>query len=179
MLQFGDDMFQHIHDVGIDHATGELFVGDYELDTVRRFSPTGELLATYGGSGARPGEFSGVWGISTDSAGFVYVADTFNRRVQKLRDDGTFVAAWDGFEGEPFLKPTGVFVDAFDVVYVCDSLADAVLLFDPEGRPLERWDLAAIVGSASEPEDVVIDPAGEHIYLGDVRNHRVLHLVRE
>lgn len=176
--RWGDAMFQHIHDVGIAPLTGELFVGDYELDTLRRFSPTGELLATYGGTGTRPGEFDGVWGVSTDSAGNVYVADTFNRRIQKLDRDGVFIAEWSAFEGVDFVKPTGVFVDARDRIYVCDSLADAVLVFDSEGGPLERWDLETMVGSRSEPEDIVIDPTGTHIYIGEVRGHRVLHLSR-
>lgn len=76
------------------------------------------------------------------------------------------------------MKPTGVFVDAHDVVYVCDSLADEVLVFDPDGVLLERWDLAAIVGSVTEPEDIVLDPTGRHVYIGEVRGHRVLHLMR-
>ena len=175
---WGDAMFQHIHDVGIDPASGELFVGDYELDTLRRFSPTGELLATYGGTGTEPGQFDGVWGVSTDSTGNVYVADTFNRRVQKLSSDGVFVAEWAGFEGERFVKPTGVFVDAFDQIYVCDSVAAEVLVFDSAGREIARWDVDAIVGSPTEPEDIVIDATGSDIYIGEVLGHRVLHLRR-
>jgi len=175
---WGDAMFQHIHDVGIDPTTGELFVGDYELDTVRRFSPTGELLATYGGTGRGPGLYDGVWGISTDSEGNVYVADTFNYRVQKLDRDGAYLGEWGQLTDVTFVKPTGVFVDASDRVYVCDSLADTIYVFDTAGNVLERWDLAAIVGSRSEPEDIVIDAAGVHIYIGEVRGHRVLHLVR-
>jgi DNA-binding beta-propeller fold protein YncE len=176
--QWSDEQFTHIHDVGIDPSTGDIYVGDHDLDVLQRFTATGEPLAELGGSGAGPGEFDGVWGISTDSAGNVYVADRFNRRVQKLDRDGAFVTEWRG-PTEPdgdFLKPTGVFVDAEDIVYVCDSLADAVLLFDTEGTFLRAWDLAAIVGSASEPEDIVIDPAGEHIYVADVLNHRIVHL---
>ncbi len=176
--RWGDPQFQHIHDVGIDQATGNLFVGDYELDTLRKFSPTGTELAVYGGTGQGPGQFDGVWGVSTDSMGDVYVADTFNRRIQKLDRNGVFLAQWNGFNGEPFVKPTGVFVDVNDVVHVCDSLADLVFVFDPSGTPLQRWDLGAISGFQSEPEDIVIDPAGQNIYIGEVLNHRVLHLVR-
>ena len=175
---WGDAQFRHIHDVGIDPTSGDLYVGDYDLDIVRRFDPAGALLASFGGSGTEPGQFDGVWGISTDSAGNVYIADTFNRRVQKLDRDARPVAVWDGFGGVAFTKPTGVFVDADDNVYVCDSLADEVLVFDVDGVALERWDLEAIVGSASEPEDIVIDASGTHIYIAEVRGHRVLHLTR-
>ena len=175
---WGDPQFQHIHDVGIDQATGELFIGDYELDTVRKFDPTGIELAQYGGTGPGPGQFDGVWGISTSSSGAVYVADTFNRRIQKLDQNGVYLDEWNDFAGDAFLKPTGVFVDANNLVYLCDSLADEVMVFDESGAPLQRWDLGAIVGFQSEPEDIVIDAAGENIYIGEVRNHRVLHLVR-
>jgi len=177
--RWGDAQFAHIHDVGIDGASGNIFVGDYELDTLRKFSPTGELLATYGGTGVGPGQFNGVWGISTDSAGNVYVADTFNRRVQKFDVNGTFLAEWKTYGGVSFMKPTGVFVDSNDVVYVCDSLAQVVALFDTAGQFLQLWDLQQIYGRRSEPEDIVIDAERKHIYIAEVFEHRVLHLVSD
>lgn len=170
-----DAEFKHIHDVGIDPATGDIFVGDYERDLLQKFTANGAPLAELGGTGPAPGQFRGIWGVSTDSGGNVYVADTFNKRVQKLDRAGTFVRQW-GAADSRFMKPTGVFVDARDIVYVCDSLADAVLLFDVDGNFIRRWDLAAIVGSASEPEDIVLDAAGKHIYIADVLSHRVIHL---
>lgn len=176
--QWGDDKFAHIHDVGIDQATGELFVGDLDLDTLRKFSPTGEVLGEYGGPGTGPGRFDGVWGVSTDSAGNVYVADTYNRRVQVLDRDGNFAAQWTDYGGVRFNKPTGVFVDRQDVVYVTDSRDQVVALFDTAGRLRELWDLAAIVGYRTEPEDIVLDAAGEHIYIAEVFHHSVLHLRR-
>lgn len=177
--QWGDAQFAHIHDIGIDHATGDVFVGDYELDTLRKFSATGELLAEFGGSGSELGEFSGVWGVDTDSSSNVYVADTHNQRVQKLAVDGTFLDVWTDFDGTPFEKPTGVFVDVNGLVYVCDSIAEMVYVFDADGAPVERWDIFAIYGETSEPEDIVISPDGRDIFIGEVAAHRVLHLVRE
>jgi tripartite motif-containing protein 71 len=175
--QWGDAEFQHIHDVGIDRDSGNIFVGDYELHRLRKFSATGALLGVFGGPGPQPGQFNGVWGVSTDSAGFVYVGDTFNKRVQKLDRDGVFVDEWTDYGGEAFIKPTGVYVDANDIVYVCDSLAEIVALFDTAGNLLTVWDIRAIYGQRSEPEDIVIDTDSGHIYIGEVYEHRVLHLV--
>jgi tripartite motif-containing protein 71 len=174
--QWGDAQFRHIHDIGIDRETGDIFVGDYELHTLRKFSPTGTLLATYGGPGAGPGTFNGVWGVSTDSQRNVYVADTFNRRIQKLDRNGVFVKEWGGYGVGNFMKPTGVYVDGNDVVYVCDSLAEIVALFDVDGNPRGIWDLGEIVGTRTEPEDIIIDATGRHIYIGEVFGHTVLHL---
>jgi tripartite motif-containing protein 71 len=174
--QWGDAQFQHIHDIGIDHQTGDVFAGDYTLHTLRKFSGTGALLATHGGAGAGPGAFNGVWGVSTDSQGNVYVADTGNRRVQKLDRDGGFVAEWRGFGGREFMKPTGVYVDGRDTVYVCDSSAQVVAIFDVDGGSTGAWNLAELVGRQTEPEDLVIDAAGRHVYIAEVFGHTVVHL---
>lgn len=173
-----DPQFQHIHDVGIDPSSGDVYIGDYEVDVLQRFTSTGALVGELGGTGTGLGQFDGVWGISTDRAGNVYVADTFNRRIQKLDAAGTFVAEWRAPGGVEFEKPTGVFVDADDVVHVCDSLAQTVYRFDTGGILLGRWYLPDLLGEPTEPEDIVIDAAGIHIYIAEVRNHRVYHLTR-
>ena len=170
--QWGGPDFLHMHDVGIDRASGELFGGDLETNVLRKFSPIGELLGRFGGRGSGPGEFNGLWGISTDSEGFVYVADTRNRRVQKLDRDGNFVKQWSGYGGVGFQKPTGVYVDEQDLIYVCDSLAERILIFDPEGELRGLWDLRDIYGEQSEPEDLVIDAAGANIFVAEVYRHR-------
>lgn len=175
--QWGDLKFQHIHDVGIDRASGNIYVGDLETHLLRKFSATGEILGEYGGFGSAAGQFNGIWGVSTDSAGYVYIADTNNRRVQKLDSEGNFVAQWSTYGDTSFNKPTGIYVDTRDTVYVCDSLAQLVLLFDVDGNFKQQWDLSEIYGQRSEPEDIVIDAAGKHIYVAEVAMHRVLHLV--
>lgn len=172
-----DPQFQHIHDVGIDPGSGDVYIGDYELDVLQRFTSNGELVVELGGTGTEPGQFDGIWGVSTDSAGNVYVADTFNRRIQKLDPAGAFVAEWRAPGGGDFEKPTGVFVDTDDVVHVCDSLAEIVYRFDTDGQLLGRWYLPPVLGETTEPEDIVIDAAGANIYIAEVRNHRVYHLV--
>ena len=173
-----DDGFRHIHDIGIDPIAGDIYIGDYEANVIRKFSPDGVKLAEIGEPGAGGGQFAGVWGISTDSARNVYVADTGNHRVQKLDRGGRFLAKWDGSTtpAKAFAKPTGVFVDATDTVYVCDSVAQTVFLFDVSGRFLGSWDLRAIVPFATEPEDIVVDASRTNVYLGEVLGHRVLQL---
>lgn len=142
-----DAQFAHIHDIGIDPGTGDLYVGDYEQHIVQKFASNGAPLAELGGPGTGPGQFNGVWGISTDSHGNVFLADTFNRRIQKLDRQGVILEEWRGWgEDGAFMKPTGVFVDGGDVVHVCDSLAQTVFVFDAEGGPLVRWYLPDILG---------------------------------
>ena len=173
---WGDAGFAHLHDVGIDQASGSVFIGDYELHTLRAFTADGTPQFEIGGLGRTPGTFNGVWGISTDSDGFVYVADTFNRRVQKFDREGNFIREWKGFGDLLFVKPTGIFVDSANTIYVCDSKRQTVSLFDTDGTPIQEWQLFDILGTATEPEDIVIDSDLNHLYIAEVLGHRVYHL---
>lgn len=176
--QWGDALFQHIHDVGIDPSTGDVFVGDLETNIVRRFTASGEVVWRVGATGTGAAEFDGIWGMSTDSAGNIYIADSNNDRIQVLTRDGNYVRQWSSFAGIPFNKPTGVYVHSDDLVYVCDSLDEAIMVFDVEGNPVERWLLPEIVGFVTEPEDIVLDATGANIYIAEVRQARVLQLAR-
>lgn len=173
---WGDAGFAHIHDVGIDPLTGNVFVGDYELHTLRAFSPEGVLQFEIGGLGRTPGSFNGVWGISTDSEGSVYVADTFNRRIQKFDREGNFILEWNNYAGIDFVKPTGIFVDSEDTIYVCDSRRQTISLFRRDGEGIEEWQLTDILEASTEPEDIVVDEQLEHLYIAEVLGHRVYHL---
>ena len=49
------------------------------------FSPGGEFLRKWGGYGSGDGQFSSPIGIAVNGEGIVYVADTFNNRVQVFK----------------------------------------------------------------------------------------------
>jgi len=42
----------------------------------------------------QPWYFNRPHGLAVDSGGYVYVADTYNHRIQKLTSDGQFVTKW-------------------------------------------------------------------------------------
>ena len=51
-----------------------------------------------------------------DSAGRLFVADRENNRIQIFNQDGKFLAEW-----KQFGRPSGVFIDKNDTIYVADS----------------------------------------------------------
>ena len=67
-------------------GSGEMYISDgYGNARVHRFSPTGELLASWGEPGTGPGQFNLPHGIAVDRGGRVFVADRENSRDPDLQ----------------------------------------------------------------------------------------------
>ena len=55
-------------------------------------------MTKWGGNGGGGGQFNNPTGLAVDGAGNVYVADSFNSRVQKFDGDGDYLGQW-GYSG--------------------------------------------------------------------------------
>jgi DNA-binding beta-propeller fold protein YncE len=100
---------------------GDIFVadghiGDDSNQRVVKFSKDGKFIKTWGKRGAGPGEFDGPHCIAMDSRGRLFVCDRSNNRIQIFDQDGTFIDQW-----KQFGRPSGIFIDATDTMYVIDS----------------------------------------------------------
>ena len=99
---------------------GTIFVADgHGGDSnarIVKIAPDGEVIKTWGKKGSGPGEFNEPHGIALDSTGRVFVADRVNSRIQIFDADGRFLAEW-----KQFGRPSAVFIDRDDVIYVADS----------------------------------------------------------
>jgi sugar lactone lactonase YvrE len=99
---------------------GDIFVADgHGGDTnarIVKFSKDGKFITAWGHKGTGHGEFQTPHGLAMDSAGHIYVADRENDRVQIFDQDGKFIAEW-----KQFGRPSGVFIDKNDMIYVADS----------------------------------------------------------
>jgi DNA-binding beta-propeller fold protein YncE len=118
----GPDMFNAPSDIYVT-ADGTIFVADgHGGDTnarIVKFDRNGKFIKAWGKKGTGPGEFDQPHGLAMDSGGRLYVADRANSRIQIFDQDGKFLAEW-----RQFGRPSGVFIDKKDIIYVADSTSD-------------------------------------------------------
>jgi len=120
----GNDVFSGPADVAIAQ-NGDIFVADGHMaDTpvnrIMRFSKEGKFITAWGKRGKGPGEFDTPHSIAIDSRGRIFVADRSNGRMQIFDADGRFIDQW-----KQFGRPSGVFIDRNDNMYVADSQSNS------------------------------------------------------
>jgi len=149
-----------------------------------KFSKDGKFIKAWGRKGSGPGEFDTPHAIAIDSQGRLFVCDRSNNRVQIFDQDGNFIAEW-----KQFGRPSGVFIDRNDTIYVADSQSNAKN--NPGVRPGIR------IGSARDgkvtafvpalgPEDkptsvtegIAADTAGNNLYAGETGTQNLRKYVK-
>jgi NHL repeat len=104
---------------------GDIFVADGHGGNTNarivKFSPDGEFIKTWGKKGSAPGEFDIPHTLAMDSRGRLFVGDRQNNRIQIFDQDGVFIDQWFQFS-----RPSGVYIDKQDIIYVTDSESESV-----------------------------------------------------
>ena len=119
--------FNHPTDVAVGPG-GDLYVSDgYGNTMVHRFAPDGAHLASWGGRGSGPGEFTTPHGIGVLGDGRVLVGDRENNRVQVFSPEGGYLA-----EFGPFYKPMDIHIDSDQRIFVSDQVPRVTAL-GPDG----------------------------------------------
>ncbi len=119
----GNDEFDAPTDIAFG-ANGTFFVSDghtgggadFGNARIIKFDKNGKFLTSWGRKGTGPGEFDVPHALATDKEGRVYVGDRQNNRVQVFDQNGKFIRQWFQFG-----RPSGIFIDKNDMIYVSDS----------------------------------------------------------
>ena len=103
---------------------GDIFIGDGHGGAsnarIVKFSRDGKFIKTWGKRGSAPGDFETPHALAMDSRGRLFVGDRGNNRIQIFDQDGKFLEEW-----KQFGRPSGVFIDRSDTLYVADHQSDA------------------------------------------------------
>ncbi|MCI0476152.1 MAG: hypothetical protein L0Y55_07890, partial [Anaerolineales bacterium] len=182
----GNAQFEFPKNIALD-ARGNLFIADSDNHRIQKFSANGEFLLAWGARSPDnvappPNTFNQPWGIAVDQAGNVYVADTWNHRVQKFDANGKFVTTW-GVNGDTrgvaqvnpqmFYGPRSIAIDAQGNVLVTDTGNKRVLKFSPNGEPVAQYGgVGSDGGKFLEQVGIAIDKQG-NIFVADTWNLRI------
>lgn len=146
---------------------GQIYVSDgYANSAVHRFAADGTRLQTWGEPGSGPGQFRVPHAVWIDQRSRVYVCDRDNFRVQLFDAEGRYLTAWSDF-----FRPTSVFVDGHDTVYVTD-LSSRLSVLDHDGRVMTRIRILADGGHA------VWGDSHGNLYVVEIHQGRVDKYVR-
>ena len=76
--------------MGMDSNTHNLFITEFQNDVVKKFTPNGILVKSWGGLGSSNGKFSDPNDVVVHSKGNVFVVDAWNMWIQKSDNNGNF-----------------------------------------------------------------------------------------
>jgi len=183
-------------------ANGNLYIADSENNCIRKVTAGGVIstiagtgTAGYGGDGgpAMTAQVSFPLGVSMDTAGNLYVADTNNNRIRKVTKSGiistvagTGVFGYTGDGGAAALaqlsQPEGLEVDAAGNLYIADTFNNRVRKVTADGvigtvagsgtAGYSGDGSAATSSQISFPLSVAVDSGG-NLYISDSRNNRI------
>ena len=196
--------FHYPYGVAVDNS-GSVFVADTYNYTIRLITSDGNVSTPVGLAGAHgtvggtnnAARFYYPYGVSVDSSGNLYVADSYNCTVRKVTPMGsdwvvttlagvaTFSGSADGTNsGAQFSYEFGLSADSTGDLYVADTSNDTIRKMVPLGTD---WVVSTIGGTAqvaghadgpggaatfNYPRSVAVDSAG-NLYIADANNHTI------
>jgi sugar lactone lactonase YvrE len=181
--------------IAVDNA-GNLYVADAFNATIRKITSAGSVSTLAGSAGSRgdadgtgaAAQFNYPSGVAVDTAGNVYVADTYNNTIRKINPTGvvTTLAGSAGISGANdgtgiyalFNQPSGIAVDSSGNIGVADTGNATIRRIAPNGAVITLAGVGGIAGLANgaggavlfnQPHGLVADSAG-NLFVADTGN---------
>jgi sugar lactone lactonase YvrE len=118
---------------------GNVYVSEAGLHTrVSVWTPTGRFVSAFADHGSGPGQLDAPKQVAVDGAGYVYVADSGNSRIERFTPDGQFAASiGQGFsisaQPDQLSSPQGVTVAPDGTLYASDQQQRRVQHYAADG----------------------------------------------
>jgi sugar lactone lactonase YvrE len=191
----GDSTYQINSPQGVFvDSVGNLYVSDRDKSRVLKFPPGsnstthGQIVAGYT-NGVGTNTADGLYapgGITMDRAGYLYVADAGNNRIQKFPPNSvahtaatTIIGNVNTYNFVTASAPADLAIDSAGYIYICNQTEHSVRRFPPyTAADTQGVMVAGIYGQGNgdyqldNPYGVKLDAAG-NVYVADYNNHRI------
>lgn len=169
---------------------GSVYVSDTWNGRIQKFSADGTFIKMWGSFGqsdtSNPNALYGPRGISVDSKGQVYVADTGNKRILIFDSEGNLLSQFgsEGFDVGQFSEPVDVNLDAQGNVYVTDTWNQRVQVFSPapDGKsftPLRQWPINGWKSQSLDNKPYIAIAPNGHVFVTDPEGYRVIEFTSD
>lgn len=113
-----------------------IYVVDSGRNRIVKFSPDGQLLASWGAVGSDDGQFKSLTSVAVDpTSNTIYVADPINKRIQIFDSNGTFLSKWPVPEwGQAWGFEDAVIDTERGLLYASSAHINSILVFDLQGN---------------------------------------------
>jgi sugar lactone lactonase YvrE len=135
------DSFYQPNDVLVA-PNGEIWVSEGHGGANSRlikFDRNGKFIKEFGKKGAGPDDWDQPHALAMDSKGRLFVGDRTNNRIKILDQEGKVLAEWLQFS-----RPSGIYIDKQDNIYVADSESESV------ARTHTGWKRGIRIGRTSD-----------------------------
>jgi DNA-binding beta-propeller fold protein YncE len=159
-----------------------VLVADTGNKRVIVYDADGNFISQFGGEGSDLGQFDEPVGLALDSKGNLYVADTWNQRIQVFvpNADKTKYAAsaqWSisgwlsqSLDNKPYLA-----VDQQGHIFATDPDSFRVLEFTSNGEFVHAWGQNGnALDNFGVPSGIAVDSLGS-VWVSDAANNRLMH----
>ncbi|CAF4418590.1 unnamed protein product, partial [Rotaria socialis] len=160
-------------------ASYNIYVSDYGNDRVALWSAgfpnMSQLVAGGYGAGSTPDKLYNPMGIYVDSFRTIYIADSYNHRIQQWNANaiiGITVAGTTAVAGSwSYLLnyPTAVIYDQYNYLYILDSSNDRIQRWVPRAS----YGITVVASSMSNPRGLNFDSSGNMI-VADMSLHMII-----
>ncbi|MEM7372410.1 MAG: PKD domain-containing protein [Bacteroidota bacterium] len=192
-----DALFSNPHGIASDKF-GRIYVADRWNHKIRVLDTRTDSVYTLAGTGTigtddGPGHlarFYSPWGLTCDSLGTVYVADTKNQLIRKIdtlgnvttyAGSGTFGVMDGPSASARFADPTGITIAVDGTIFLCDHVAHTIRKITPAGVVTTIAGAAFLEGDTdgtgsqarfNRPYGIELNAAGD-ILIADEWNHKI------
>lgn len=150
LLSFQENSVRHASGIAVD-AGGAIYLENAQQGSILVFFPDGTFFQSWRGA-AEP-HFSGPLGFGIDEEGKLYVPDPAKSRILKLSNHGHLLKSWPAPQPPSSRdeRPTWVFAEPDDVVFVAYASTGRIEKFTSDGAPLTAWPAATTAAAAANP----------------------------